>query len=234
MGSEKKWFPLEANPEVMNTYIQTLGVEGGATFCDVFGFDDDLLAMVPQPVAAVLLLYPITKENEEAVDQAHKIAGTGSNAASSAPFFMRQTVGNACGTVGIVHALANAAAPTTLKVRPGSVLDRFLKETATGTPDDRAQWFEGDGEIETAQAEAAQQGQTSNQDIHADIHLHFICHVVHNGSLFELDGRNSRPLNLGPCEPGQLLQRAAARAKEFMSWNPDEMNFTVVALCGEH
>jgi ubiquitin carboxyl-terminal hydrolase L3 len=35
-----------------------LGVPEDVGLCDVYGIDDEMLSMVPQPVLAVLLLYP--------------------------------------------------------------------------------------------------------------------------------------------------------------------------------
>jgi Ubiquitin carboxyl-terminal hydrolase, family 1 len=41
-------------------YVQTLGISEQWQFVDVWGFEKELLEMVPQPVCAVLLLYPIS------------------------------------------------------------------------------------------------------------------------------------------------------------------------------
>ncbi len=40
MGAEKKWIPLESNPEVLNEYARKLGVAGDYEFVDIYGLDE--------------------------------------------------------------------------------------------------------------------------------------------------------------------------------------------------
>jgi ubiquitin carboxyl-terminal hydrolase L3 len=61
-------------------------------FHDIFGFDPDLLAMVPTPCHAVLLLFPITDASEKAKDaEAAEIQATGQDVSEnvSETFYLR-------------------------------------------------------------------------------------------------------------------------------------------------
>ena len=49
---EKKfsWPPLESNPDVFTNYLQSIGLPATFSIGEVFGFDEELLAFIPQPV----------------------------------------------------------------------------------------------------------------------------------------------------------------------------------------
>ena len=223
--AKKRWFPLESSPDVMNRYIRKLGVTGGAAFTDVFGLDDELLAMVPPPVTAVVFLYPISEATEASLKAAHAVTA---EPVKVQPYYMKQTVSNACGTVGILHALGNAQGTTTFG--SGSFLEKFFEKTKTMTPGEIAAVVETDSDLDAEQATAAAEGQTRNAALDAPVDLHFICFTEVGGVFWELDGRQPKPLNLGPCGEGQLLARAAARVKEYMALDPKSSNFSIVAM----
>ncbi|XP_038903625.1 ubiquitin carboxyl-terminal hydrolase 3-like [Benincasa hispida] len=222
-SSAKRWLPLEANPDVMNQFLWGLGLpEDEAECTDVYGLDDELLNMVPKPVLAVLFLYPITQKSEEERLQQEKDA---KKDYSDQVYFMKQTVGNACGTIGLLHAIGNITPE--IKLSEGSFLDRFFKSTRNMDPMERAAFLERDNEMEVAHSVAATAGNTAAPE---NVDTHFICFSCVDGKLYELDGRKSEPISHGPSSPSSLLQDAAQVIKGMISNNPDSLSFNVIAI----
>lgn len=220
--SAKRWLPLEANPDVMNQFLWGLGLpENEAECCDVFGLDEELLEMVPKPVVAVLFLYPITAQSEEERTQQDSVKKEYSNKV----YFMKQTVGNACGTIGLLHAVGNITSE--IKLHEGSFLDKFFKTTSSMDPLQRAAFLENDTEMEVAHSVAATAGDTEASD---NVDTHFICFSCVDGELYELDGRKSGPISHGPSSPSTLLQDAAKVIQGMIEKNPDSLNFNVIAI----
>ncbi|URD78414.1 Ubiquitin carboxyl-terminal hydrolase, family 1 [Musa troglodytarum] len=226
-SEKKRWLPLEANPDVMNQFIWGLGVpEGVAEFNDVYGLGEELLDMVPKPVLAVLFLFPYSKEAEaERISNQEKASGNEKKKPSENVYFLKQTVGNACGTIGVLHALGNASSH--IKFIEESFLDRFYKSTASLDPFERAAFLEKDREMEDAHSVAATAGDT---EASSEVDEHYICFTCIDGELYELDGMKSQPISHGPSSPDSLLQDAAKVIKALMEKNPDSMNFNVMAL----
>ncbi|PHT78907.1 hypothetical protein T459_16959 [Capsicum annuum] len=220
----KRWLPLEANPDVMNQFLWGLGVQlNEAECCDVYGLDEELLEMVPKPVLAVLFLYPLTPQSEE--ERIKQDSETKVQDPSSTVYFMKQTVRNACGTIGLLHAIGNLTSQ--IKLTEGSFLDKFFKSTSSMDPMQRALFLENDREIEVAHSVAVTAGETEATD---DVNTHFICFTCTDGQLYELDGRRAGPISHGASSPDSLLKDAAKVIQKIIEKNPDSINFNVIAI----
>lgn len=232
--SHKRWLPLEANPDVMNRFSDALGLKTDqVSFHEVFGIDSDSLGFVPRPVRAVILLFPINEASEHARHQEEERIEIEGQTVSSEVYFMKQTVGNACGTVALLHALLNNI--DRIPIREGSFLEQFYDRTKDMTPMERAQFLEnpgeGDPDIEAAHQTAASSGETRTPGLEEKIDLHFVCLIEKDGGLYELDGRKDFPIYHGPSTPPSLLEDSVHVIETFMS-RTESIQFNIMALAG--
>lgn len=96
-----KWPPIENNPEVLTALISRFGFDETFGFHDVYSLDDeDLLAFVPRPAIALVLVFPITEHYEtqrRAATNGHTMMLPKDNDGNI--IWFKQTIGNACGMV---------------------------------------------------------------------------------------------------------------------------------------
>ena len=126
-------------------------------YTDIFGLDPELLAMTPEPVLACLLLFPVTAEQEAARG---KDVGAGELDASTDLFFCKQLIGNACGTIGILHSLAAGDMNGAYHLNPSKPLKAFMEATKSMSATERGEYLKQDQRIQTCHTLAGTQGQT--------------------------------------------------------------------------
>lgn len=150
----KSWNPLESNPEVISTFARKLGLDQSLCYIDIFSTEEWALEMIPKPVYAVLLLFPV-KESTELflLEERNRIEKEG-QILSENVYFTKQIVGNACGTIAVLHASMNLRD----KYKPSSYFDRFYNSTCNMNADERAKFLEDDDEIEVNHVSAAELG----------------------------------------------------------------------------
>ncbi|EGD81812.1 ubiquitin carboxyl-terminal hydrolase isozyme L3 [Salpingoeca rosetta] len=228
MSSKPRWLPLESNPDVLNKFVRNMGMSGEYQFTDVYGLDEALLAMVPRPVLAVVLLFPIGDAYEASnAAEAEEIRERG-QVVSENLFSMKQTISNACGTVGVFHAIGNNLDKITLK--EDSPLDKYFKACEGKSREEIGHMLEHAEGVSTAHEASANQGQTQAPPLEEQLDLHFIALVHKDGFLYELDGNKDFPINHGATTEERLLEDSATVIRKFMSRKPDDLRFTVMAL----
>jgi hypothetical protein len=117
----------------MSSLVHTLGLSEKLAFHDVFSIDEpELLAFVPRPAHALLLVFPVSETYEKFRIQEDKdrpeYQGHGPE---EEVVWYKQTIGNACGLIGLLHGVSNGAARSNIGTIPRHVLDALPTQLTT-------------------------------------------------------------------------------------------------------
>lgn len=224
----KTWLPLESDPALVNKYMWKMGVdESKWRFYDVWSFDAQGLAHIPTPVLAVMLLFPVTQASEKARQDEEKTIKEKKTEPPKGVYHVRQTVGNACGTIALLHAVMNNAEK--LKFKQGSFFAKFRAQTHGQTSEQRAKSLDESKDLEEEHEVVAREGKTDAKS-RAFANLHFISLVSVGGVLYELDGRKTQPIAHGSTNPATFLQDSIKVIKKFMKFAPRDQRYTTIVL----
>jgi ubiquitin carboxyl-terminal hydrolase L3 len=148
----------ENNPEVMNQLALKLGLSPELEFYDVYSLDDqDLLSHIPRPALALLVIIPMTPSwNADRTSEDADVEEYDAFGPSEPVIWFKQTIGNACGSIGLLHCAINGAVAE--YIQPGSELDRIREKAVPLKREDRAQMLYDATEFEKAHKSLEREG----------------------------------------------------------------------------
>ncbi|QGI83986.1 hypothetical protein CEK26_010705 [Fusarium fujikuroi] len=217
--SRPAFIPLEANPELMTTLIHKLGVSNALAMHDVYSLTDpDLLAFIPRPALALLLVFPVSAVYESHRMAEDSLADEYKGKGDTEPvLWWPQTIRNACGLMGLLHAVCNGNARSFIE--EDSTLDVLIKKSIPLDPHGRAKVLETTPDLATAHKEAASQGDTPAPAAEDDVELHYVCFAKGtDGGLWELDGRRKGPIRRGDLEDNEDVLSPKGLALGIARW----------------
>lgn len=103
----KHFIALESNPDVFTKLSHSLGLSESLAFYDVLSLDDpDLLAFIPRPVHALILVFPASQLYDTELEK-RRSEVTSADGGDPDVLWFKQTINNACGLYAILHAVTN-------------------------------------------------------------------------------------------------------------------------------
>lgn len=184
----------------MNPLKKRLGLSDDVQFYDVYSLDDpELLAHIPRPAYALLVIIPLTKawHEERQAEDTNKDDYAGHGDKESVIWF-KQTIGHACGSIGLLHSAING--PAAKFILPGSDFEKIRRDAIPLKMDERAQMLYDCQPFEDAHASVANIGDTVPPQLDLGVHAgqHFVSFVkADDGHLWELEGSRKGPIDRG-------------------------------------
>lgn len=235
----KHFIPLESNPDVFTELVHKLGISESLAFQDVLSLDDlELLAFIPRPVLALILVFPTTEKYETKVaqEEAGVAAYDGAGEAEEVVYF-KQTINNACGLYAMLHAVSNGDARKYIGTQ--TIMSRLLDAAIPLKPEERALAVEGVEGLEDAYASVARKGDTeAPEDAEDEVLFHYVCFVKSHktGHLLQLDGARKGPLDLGVMQEDEdvLSEKGLSVIRGMVEVeNSNNLNFGLMALVNQ-
>lgn len=227
----------ENNPDVMNQLATKLGLSSELQFYDVYSLDDpELLVHIPRPALALLVIIPLTQawDRSRKAEDANKEPYTDSGPDEPVIWF-KQTIGHACGSIGLLHSLING--PAVDFIKRDSDLAAIRSRAIPLNMAKRAEMLYNSEPFELAHKSVEQAGDSYADPTGERIGGHFVSFVKSGGKLWELEGSRKGPLERGGLADGEdvLSPRALDMGiKRIMEMNSDggaeSLHFSCIAL----
>jgi ubiquitin carboxyl-terminal hydrolase L3 len=221
----------------MNQLAATLGLSSALEFYDVYSFDEpELIAHIPRPVLALLVIIPFTPawDRSRKAEDAEKETYSGSGPDEPVVWF-KQTIGHACGSIGLLHIVLNGSAVDFIK--PGSELAAIRRQAIPLDMNKRAELLYNSEPFEAAHKSVEQAGD-SEADLTGEREGgHFVSFVKSDGKLWELEGSRKGPLERGSLADDEdvlSLRALDMGIKRIIKLNANEggqnLQFSCIAL----
>merc|ERR1711972_260150 len=132
--------------------------------------------MVPQPCVALTLLYQTTDNLKQAKRDQKLALETNGQIVDPGIIYLRQYVGNACGTIASIHSLMNVAERMG-GISPETPVSKFMDSIKGKTPNEAGMMLADASDIHAASEGAAVGGQTAAPEADAKVGAHFIVFI---------------------------------------------------------
>lgn len=181
---------------MFNQLAAKLGLSPELSFYDVWSLDEpELLAHIPRPAMALLVTLPPTPTWKEDCQVEDSRKGDYEGHGPEEPvIWFKQTIGNACGSIGFLHCAING--PAAEFIQQNSDLDKIRRDAIPLKTKERADMLYNSIPFEEAHKSCEKLGDTAPSNEHL-MGQHFVAFVKADGKLWELEGSRKGPIDRG-------------------------------------